>query len=149
MQLPEPAAAGLISVATPRTAAPGARSTAAAAPTASSLMPMASSPEWVVELREPQDVTAIERGLAGDEDGERDWVRRFGGLAVPHAASVPRAGDSDGRRARSEVAVGLLDRGGPGLGDVRVVDLNRLPDFHCPEVEPLMAPDWAEALAPV
>src|SRR5262245_21564646 len=117
MQLPDPAAAGLISVATPRTAAPGARSTAAAAATASSLMPTASSPEWVVDLREPQDLTAIERGLARDEDGERDWVRRLGALAVPHAAPVPRAGDSDGRRARSEAPVGLLDRSGPGLGD--------------------------------
>ena len=108
MQLPEPAAAGLIRVATPRTAAPGARSTAAAAPTASTLMPMAASPERVVELREPQDVAAVERRLAGDEDGERDRVRRLGGLAVPHAAPVPGAGDGHGRRARSEMAVGLL-----------------------------------------
>ena len=32
----------------------------AAAPTARTLMPMAASPEWVVELREPQDVAAVE-----------------------------------------------------------------------------------------
>src|SRR6476620_7770778 len=126
MQLPDPAAAGLIRVAMPRTAAPGARSTAAAAPTASTLMPMAASPEWVVELREPQDVAAVEGWRARDEHGERDGIRRLGGLVVPHAAPVPCAGDGHGRRARSEMAVGLLDRGAPGLGDVRVVDLDRL-----------------------
>src|SRR5690348_2153712 len=138
MQLPDPAAAGLISVATPRTAAPGARSTAAAAPTARTLMPMAASLEWVVELREPQDVAAVERRLTRDEDGECDRVRRLGALAVPHAAPVPSAADGHGRRARSEVAVGLLDRRCPGLGDVRVVDLDRLPYFHCAELEPLV-----------
>src|SRR6478609_11781597 len=107
MQLPEPAAAGLTRVATPRTAAPGARSTTDAAPTASTLMPMAASPEWVVELREPQDVAAVEGWRARDEHGERDGIRRLGDLAVPHAAPVPRPGYGHGRRARSEVAVGL------------------------------------------
>src|SRR5680860_279945 len=90
---PEPAAAGLISVATPRTAVPGASSTAAAAPATSTFMPTARSPQRVVELREPKDVAPVERRLAGDEDGERDRIRRLGRLAVPDATAVPGSGD--------------------------------------------------------
>src|SRR4051794_36844802 len=58
-QLPDPAAAGLNSVATPRTAAPGVSMTAAAAPTARTFMPIGGSPQRIVELGQAQEVAAL------------------------------------------------------------------------------------------
>src|SRR5918999_5062791 len=101
MQLPEPAP--------PPPPPPAATTPAAGPPAARSFRPIELSPQWVVELGEPQDVAALEGGLAGDEDGERDGVRRFGHLAVPDPAAMASAGDGDRCRARSEVAMCLVD----------------------------------------
>src|SRR4051794_5426021 len=138
MQLPEPAAAGLIRVATPRTAAPGPSKTVAAAPATNTFMATRCSPHRVVELGEAEDVTAFEGWLAGDEDREGDRVRRLGHLAVPDAAAMTGPGDCHRRRTGAEVAVCLLDGGGPGVRDEGVLDVDRLHHLQRAEVEPLL-----------
>src|SRR5690606_873773 len=90
-QVPEPAAPGTTSTATPKAAAPGARSATAPA-AARAFTPMVRSPQWLVELGEPQDMAALEGRRAGNEDREGDGVCHLGRFVIPYAAAVTDPG---------------------------------------------------------